>query len=92
MINGSDGGFETVTSPPDLTSTSAGEPLEYLVTPDPVISSDIVTVPPGGFRAGWLIRFLSMSTFFKGDLTVEFVVASGRPARSPNNSCSEEEK
>lgn len=48
MINGSDGGFETVTSPPDLTSTSAGEPLEYLVTPDPVISSDIVTVPPGG--------------------------------------------
>jgi hypothetical protein len=44
------------------------------------------------FRAGWLIRFLSMSTFFKGDPTVEFVVASGRPARSLNNSCSEEEK
>jgi hypothetical protein len=42
--------------------------------------------------AGWLTRFLSMTTFFKGDLTVEFVVASGRPARSLNNSCSAEEK
>jgi hypothetical protein len=79
-------------NPPGLTSTSAGAPLEYLVTPDPVISSDIVAVPPGGFRAGWLIRFLSMSTFVKGDLAVRFVVASGGPARSLNNSCSEEEE
>ena len=92
MINGSDGRIRNRYIPPDLTSASAAEPLEYLVTPDPAISSDIVTVPPGGFRAGWLIRFLSMSTFFKGDLTVEFVVASGRPARSLNNSCSEEEE
>jgi len=48
MINGSDGRIRNRHIPPDLTSTWAGEPLEYLVTPDPVISSDVVTVPPGG--------------------------------------------
>ena len=90
MINGSDGRIRNRHIP--------ARPHEYLggraagITPDPVISSDIVTVPPGGFRAGWLIRFLSMSTFFKADPTVEFVVASGRPARSLNNSCSEEDE
>jgi hypothetical protein len=45
-----EGGAETITITPlpDLTTTTAGEPLLYLSTPNPVISSDILTVPPGG--------------------------------------------
>ena len=92
MINGSDGRIRNRHIP--------ARPHEYLGGRAAGISRharprDFVgycDLPPGGFRAGWLIRFLSMSTFFKGDPTVEFVVASGRPARSLNNSCSEEEE
>jgi hypothetical protein len=35
------GGAETITPLPDLNMTTAGEPLLYLSTPNPVISSDI---------------------------------------------------
>jgi hypothetical protein len=86
MINGSDGRIRNRPIP--------ARPHEYLGGRAAGISRHARPRNFVGYcdRSSWLIRFLSMSTFFKGDLTVEFVVASGRPARSLNNSCSEEEE
>jgi quercetin dioxygenase-like cupin family protein len=67
------GGAETITPLPDLTATAAGEPLLYLSTPDPVISSDILTIPPGGVSR-WMTHPVPAYLYvLQGDLTVEFV-------------------
>lgn len=66
-------GAETITALPDLTATAAGEPLLYLSTPDPVISSDILTIPPGGV-SHWMTHPVPAYLYvLQGDLTVEFV-------------------
>src|SRR5262249_25046490 len=71
-----EGGAETIKTLPDLTTTSAGEPLLYLSTPDPVISSDILTVPPGGVTR-WMTHPVPAYLYIlQGDLTVQF--ADGR--------------
>jgi quercetin dioxygenase-like cupin family protein len=63
---------ESIAALPDLTTTAAGEPLLYLSTPDPVISSDILTVPPGGVTQ-WMTHPAPAYLYvLQGDLTVEF--------------------
>jgi quercetin dioxygenase-like cupin family protein len=71
-------GAETITPLPDLTATAAGEPLLYLSTPDPVISSDILTIPPGG-ASHWMTLPVPVYLYvLQGDLTVEFVDGKGQ--------------
>lgn len=66
-------GTETITPLPDLTTTTAGEPLIYLSTANPVISSDILTVPPGGVTH-WMTHPNPEYVYvLQGDLTVQFV-------------------
>ena len=66
------GGAETITRLPDLTTTTAGEPLLYLSTPSPVISSDILTVPPGGVSR-WMTHPVPAYIYvLQGDLTIQF--------------------
>jgi quercetin dioxygenase-like cupin family protein len=68
-----DSGAETVTPLPDLTTTTAGEPLLYLSTPDPVISSAILAIPAGGVSR-WMIHPVPAYVYIlQGDLTVEFI-------------------
>jgi quercetin dioxygenase-like cupin family protein len=65
-------GAETVMALPDLNITTAGEPLIYLSTPDPVISSDILTLPPGGVTR-WMTHPNPEYVYvLLGDLTVQF--------------------
>ena len=69
-------GAENIKTLPDLTTTTAGEPLLYLSTPDPVISSYILTVPPGGVTR-WMTHPVPAYLYIlQGDLTVQF--ADGR--------------
>lgn len=71
-----EGGAETITPLPDLTTTTAGEPLLYLSTPEPVISSAILTVPPGGVTH-WMTHPVPEYLYIlQGGLTVQF--ADGR--------------
>ena len=64
---------ETITPLPDLTTTTAGEPLLYLDTPNPVISSDILTVPPGGVTR-WMTHPVPAYVYvLQGDLTVQLM-------------------
>ena len=66
------GGAETITRLPDLTTTTAGEPLLYLSTPNPVISSDILTIAPGGVSR-WMTHPVPAYIFvLQGDLTIQF--------------------
>jgi quercetin dioxygenase-like cupin family protein len=67
------GGSESIATLPDLNTTSAGEPLHYLGTPDPVIYSDVLTIPPGGVSR-WMTHPVPAYLYvLQGDLTVEFV-------------------
>jgi quercetin dioxygenase-like cupin family protein len=67
------GGSEAIASLPDLNTTSAGEPLHYLSTPEPVVSSDVLTVPPGSVSR-WMIHPVPAYLYvLQGDLTLEFV-------------------
>ena len=72
-------GSATITSIvpfPDLTTTSAGEPLLYPSTPDPVIKSDVLTIPPGGVTQ-WMTHPVPAYLYvLQGNLTVQF--ADGR--------------
>jgi quercetin dioxygenase-like cupin family protein len=66
-------GSESIAALPDLTTTAAGEPLLYLSTPDPVISSDILTVPAGTVTQ-WMTHPVPAYLYvLEGDLTVEFI-------------------
>ena len=67
------GGSESIATLPDLNTTTAGEPLHYLSTPEPVVSSDILTVPPGSVSR-WMIHPVPAYLYvLQGDLTLEFV-------------------
>ena len=67
------GGSESIATLPELTITTAGEPLHYLSTPEPVVSSDILTVPPGSVSR-WMIHPVPAYLYvLQGDLTLEFV-------------------
>jgi len=58
--------------------TIAGEPIEYPSTPDPVISSNIITIPPGGVTA-WMIHPVQPYLYvLEGTLTVEFAADGSR--------------
>ena len=66
-------GVETITPLPDLTNTGAGEPLLYPNTPAPVISSKILTIPPGG-KSNWMTHPVPAYLYvLEGGLTVEFI-------------------
>jgi quercetin dioxygenase-like cupin family protein len=66
-------GGETFTPLPDLTATTADEPLSYLSTPNPLISSGILSIPPGGISR-WMIHPVPAYVYIlQGDLTVEFI-------------------
>lgn len=68
-----EGGDETITRLRDLTTTTAGEPLLYLSTPDPVISSGILSIAAGGISR-WMIHPVPAYVYIiEGDLTVEFI-------------------
>jgi quercetin dioxygenase-like cupin family protein len=63
----------TATGLTPLTRTIAGEPLAYPSTPDPVISSGVVAVPPGGVTE-WMIHPVPAYLYvLEGTLTVELI-------------------
>ena len=58
--------------------TIAGEAIEYPSTPNPVISSNILTIPPGGVTA-WMIHPVQPYCYvLEGTLTVEFAADGSR--------------
>jgi quercetin dioxygenase-like cupin family protein len=73
VVQDAKGGAESIAPLPDLTTTDAGEPLLYLSTPDPVVSSDVLTLPPGGVTL-WMTHPVPAYLYvLQGDLTVEFI-------------------
>jgi len=61
----------TMKALPSLTTTIAGEPLRYPTTAEPVISSSVVTIPPGGVTE-WMIHPVPAYLYvLEGTLTVE---------------------
>ena len=53
-------------------TTVSGEPLTYLSTPNPEISSDIMTIPPGT-TTEWMVHPVQGFVFvLEGTLTVEY--------------------
>ncbi len=62
----------TMTMVSSDTMTDAGEPLTYLSTPDPEVSSVILTIPPGG-KTEWMTHPVPGYIYvLEGILTVEF--------------------
>jgi quercetin dioxygenase-like cupin family protein len=62
-----------LTSGPPLTKTIAGEPLAYPSTPDPVVSSDVLTIQPGAVTE-WMTHPVPAYLYvLEGTLTVELV-------------------
>lgn len=58
--------------------TIAGEAVEYPLTPNPVISSNILTIPPGGVTA-WMTHPVQPYLYIlEGALTVEFAADGSR--------------
>ena len=58
--------------------TIAGEPVEYPSTPNPVISSNIITILPGAVTA-WMIHPVQPYLYvLEGALTVEFATDGSR--------------
>jgi quercetin dioxygenase-like cupin family protein len=58
--------------------TIAGEPIEYPSTPNPVISSNILTIPPGGVT-DWMTHPVQPYLYIlEGTLTVEFAADGSR--------------
>src|SRR5215469_17335494 len=54
------------------TQTIAGEPLSYPLTPDPVITSNVVTIEPGTVTP-WMVHPVQAYLYIlEGTLTVEF--------------------
>jgi quercetin dioxygenase-like cupin family protein len=63
----------TTTALPRHTRTIAGEPLAYPNTTEPVVSSYIVTIPPGGVTQ-WMIHPVPAYLYvLEGTLTVELI-------------------
>jgi quercetin dioxygenase-like cupin family protein len=60
------------------TKTVAGEPLSYLSTPNPVIASNLLTMPPGTVTE-WMIHPVPAYIYvLEGTLTVEFAEDGSR--------------
>lgn len=60
------------------TKTIAGEPLEYPSTPNPVIFSNVVTIPPG-IVTPWMVHPVPAYLYvLEGTLTVEFAADGSR--------------
>jgi len=58
--------------------TIVGEPIEYPSTPNPVISSNIITILPGAATA-WMIHPVQPYLYvLEGTLTVEFAADGSR--------------
>jgi quercetin dioxygenase-like cupin family protein len=69
-------GQETIAIVSRDTTTDAGEPITYLSTPNPEVTSAILTLPPGG-KTQWMTHPVPGYVFvLEGELTVEF--ADGR--------------
>ena len=72
-LAGSGSNQPTTTELPSLTQTIAGEPLAYPNTPEPVVSSAILTIPPGGVTQ-WMTHPVPAYLYvLEGTLTVELV-------------------
>jgi quercetin dioxygenase-like cupin family protein len=55
------------------TTTDAGEPIRYLSTPNPEVSSMILVLPPGG-KTEWMTHPAPGYVYIlEGELTVEFM-------------------
>ena len=75
----------TMTALPRLTTTIAGEPLAYPNTPEPVISSYVVTIPPGGVTE-WMTHPVPAYLYvLEGTLTVELVDGTRRTFEAGQN-------
>ncbi|WP_161570803.1 cupin domain-containing protein [Granulicella sibirica] len=62
----------TITPVSRDTTTDAGEPITYLSTPTPEVSSVIVALPPGG-KTDWMTHPVPGYLYIlQGELTVEF--------------------
>jgi quercetin dioxygenase-like cupin family protein len=62
----------TITAVSKDTATDAGEPITYLSTPNPEVSSVILTLPPGG-KTDWMTHPVPGYLYIlEGELTVEF--------------------
>ncbi len=54
------------------TTTDAGEPIRYLSTPNPEVTSVILSLPPGG-KTDWMTHPVPGYVYvLEGELTVEF--------------------
>jgi quercetin dioxygenase-like cupin family protein len=63
----------TTTALPALSRTIVGEPLAYPNTPEPIVSSYVVTIPPGGVTE-WMTHPVPAYLYvLEGTLTVELV-------------------
>jgi quercetin dioxygenase-like cupin family protein len=60
------------------TKTAAGEPVLYLSTPNPVISSNVITIQPGAVTE-WMTHPVQAYIYvLEGTLTVEFAADGSR--------------
>jgi quercetin dioxygenase-like cupin family protein len=65
-------GQATITMVSKDTTTDADEPIRYLSTPNPEVSSMILALPPGG-KTDWMIHPVPGYIYvLEGQLTVEF--------------------
>ncbi len=70
--DGSDQKMATMKGVSRDTATIAGEPLTYLVTPNPEISSGVMTIPPGT-ATEWMVHPVQGFVYvLDGTLTVEY--------------------
>jgi quercetin dioxygenase-like cupin family protein len=68
----------TIAALPPLTATIAGETLSYPNTPEPVVSSSVVTIPPGGVTQ-WMTHPVPAYLYvLEGTMTVELVDGTRR--------------
>ncbi len=65
-------GQATVTAVSQDTTDDAGDPITYLSTPNPEVTSAIVSLPPGG-KTDWMTHPVPGYLYIlEGELTVEF--------------------
>jgi quercetin dioxygenase-like cupin family protein len=66
----------TITTVSKDTTTDAGEPIRYLSTPNPEVTSMILSLPPGG-KTDWMTHPVPGYVYvLEGTLTVEFIDGS----------------
>lgn len=66
----------TITTVSTDTTSDAGEPIRYLSTPNPEVTSVILSLPPGG-KTDWMTHPVPGYLYvLEGALTVEFIDGS----------------